>query len=313
MRRIVPPGNRLTPRGVAGLWSVCLLLSAPDVLARDEPARGDAVRVDLGDGVGLEVVFIPPGEFLMGSAPEEKAWATGIEGGATPGTTRESFEGERPRLTRVPRGFWMGRTEVTVGQFRRFTEESAFVTDAEKPDGETQVFDPGWDGYHLTTTTVHPWMSVKGKSWRDPGWAFPNRDDFPVVCVSYNDMRAFCHWLTRREQAAGRLPEGLEYRLPTEAEWEYACRGGSKESLAFWWGNELEAGEGRLNISALDLLPGRTKAWPLAKAPWSDGFAFVSPVDQYGRLRPRRHDRQRLRVDRRRLPAPHGRDRRGAR
>ncbi len=271
-----------TALALVRLLACCLVLGGFNVFAKDEPARGDAKRLDLGSGVAIEVVFIPPGEFMMGSTPEEKAWATGIEGGATPGTTRESFEGERPRLTRVQHGFWMGRTEVTVGHFRRFVEESDFVTDAEKPDGETQVFDPEWDGYHLTTHTVHPWKSVKGKSWRDPNWAFPNRDDFPVVCVSYNDMKAFCRWVTQREQAAQRLPEGWEYRLPTEAEWEYACRGGSKESRHFWWGNEREEGEGRLNISAMDLLPGRSKGWPLAKAPWSDGYAFVSPVDHYG-------------------------------
>lgn len=258
------------------------LLGGLHACADESPVTGDARRLDLGDGVVLEVVFIPPGEFLMGSTAKEKAWATGTEGGAAPGTTRESFEGERPRPTRVPEAFWMGRTEVTVGQFRRFTEETGFVTDAEKPDGETQVFDPEWDGYRLTTTTVQPWKSMRGKSWRDPNWSFPNRDEFPVVCVSYDDMRAFCRWLTRREAEAGRLPEGLEYRLPTEAEWEYACRGGSTESLAYWWGDELEEGQGRLNISGLDLLPGRTKAWPLGKAPWNDGFAFVSPVDHYG-------------------------------
>jgi len=282
MTAAVTFAGRPGPSALVGLCACCLLLNAAAGLANDPPVQGDVTRVDLGDGVGLEVVFIPPGDFLMGSSQAEKAWATGIEGGATPGTTRESFEGERPRPTRVPRGFWMGRTEVTVGQFRRFATDSGYVTDAERPGGATQVFDPEWDGYHLTTTIVHPWKSVQGKSWRDPDWAFPNRDDFPVVCVSYNDMKAFCRWLTGRARKAGRLPEDLEYRLPTEAEWEYACRGGSEESLAFWWGNELEQGEGRLNISALDLLPGRTKAWPLAKAPWSDGFAFVSPVDHYG-------------------------------
>jgi formylglycine-generating enzyme required for sulfatase activity len=176
----------------------------------------------------------------------------------------------------------MGRTEVSVGQFRRFVEESGYVTDAEMPGGETQVFDLEWDGYYRTAQVVHPWKSMKGKSWRDPNWGFPNRDDFPVVCVSYNDMKAFCQWLTEREGKAGRLPDGLEYRLPTEAEWEYGCRGGSTESRYFWWGNVLEDGEGRLNISAIDFLPGRTKTWPLAKAPWSDGFPFVSPVDHYG-------------------------------
>ena len=247
-----------------------------------EPAQGDAKRLDLGGGVTLEAVFIPPGEFMMGSTPEEKQWATGIEGGAQPGTTRESFEGEQPRLTRVKNGFWIGRTEVSVGQFRRFVEESGYVTDAEKPGGETQVFDLEWDGYHRTAQVVQPWKSMKGKSWRDPNWGFPNRDEFPVVCVSYNDMKAFCQWLTEREDKAGRLPEGLEYRLPTEAEWEYGCRGGSMESRYFWWGNVLEDGEGRLNLSAVDFLPGRTKTWPLAKAPWSDGFPFVSPVDHYG-------------------------------
>jgi len=244
---------------IAAVFGFGILIS---IAHAGEPAKSATTRVDLGGGVTLEVVYISPGEFMMGSTPEEKKWATGVEGGATPGTTRESFEGERPRLTRVKNGFWMGRTEVSVGQFHRFVEESGFVSDAEKPGGWTQCFDPNWDGYHLTTGIVHPWKRMAGKSWRDPNWGFPNRDVFPVVCVSYNDMKAFCRWLTERERKAGRLTEGLEYRLPTEAEWEYACRGGSKESHYFWWGNELEEGEGRLNISAMDFLPGRTKAWP---------------------------------------------------
>jgi len=215
-----------------------------------QPEQGQVRTVDLGNDVRLEVLYLPPGEFMMGSTPEERAWATGIEGGATPGTTRESFEGEA-RLTRIRNGLWMARTEVSVGQFRRFVEESGYVTDAEKPGGKTQCFDPAWTGYQLTPSVVHPWSPMPGKSWRDPNWAFPQQDNFPVVCVSWNDGRAFCRWLT----------EPRAY---------------------FWWGNELEDGEGRLNISAIDLLPGRTRTWPLAKAPWSDGYSFVSPVDHYG-------------------------------
>lgn len=259
-----------------------LLCATLGMLTAAEPTAGDTKSIDLGNHVTLEMVYLPPGEFMMGSTPEEKLWAAGIEGGAQPGTERESYEGDQPRLTRVKHGCWLGRTEVSVGQFRRFISESKYVTDAERPEGRTQVFDTEWDGYHWTTNVVHPWKPMPGKSWRDPNWGFPNRDDFPVVCVSYNDMNAFGMWLTDREQRAGRLPQDLEYRLPTEAEWEYGCRGGSKESKYFWWGNELEQGQGRLNISAIDFLPGRQKTWPLGKAPWSDGYAFVSPVDHYG-------------------------------
>ncbi|MFN9591687.1 MAG: SUMF1/EgtB/PvdO family nonheme iron enzyme, partial [Pirellulaceae bacterium] len=130
--------------------------------AQEGPKQGDARRLDLGSNVGMEVVYIPPGEFWMGSSAEEKAWATGIEGGATPGTERESYEGVTPRRMKVPRAFWMGRTEVTVGAFRRFVESTGYVSDAERPGGATQVFDPKWDGYHLTTEVVHPWESVQG-------------------------------------------------------------------------------------------------------------------------------------------------------
>jgi formylglycine-generating enzyme len=269
----VPEPVLLTMRLFATCVAASACLQAADL---------ESKLVDLGGGVSLELVALPPGEFLMGSTPEEKAWATGIEGGAAPGTTRESFEGEAPRPMRIKDGFAIGRTEVTMAQFRRFVEESGYVSDAEKPGGRTQCFDHEWQGYRFGSTLVQPWKEMEGKSWRDPNFPHPLRDDFPVVCVSWNDARAFCEWLTAREGAAGRLPAGLEYRLPTEAEWEYACRGGSKESHYFWWGNEFEDGEGRLNLSAIDLLPGRTRTWPLAKAPWSDGFAFVSPVDHYG-------------------------------
>ena len=261
------------------LFCAALMFDVAALADEEKPTQGDSRFVDLGQEVTLEVVYIPPGEFEMGSTPEEKAWATGIEGGATPGTERESYEGEAPRLTRVNDGFWMGRTEVTVGQFRRFVDEAGYLTDAEKPGGHTQVFDPNWE--ITAKAPPHPWIPMRGKSWRDPNFGFPLRDVYPVVCVSWNDGRAFCEWLTSRERAAGRLPNGLEYRLPTEAEWEYACRGGKKRA-AFWWGDDLKDGEGRFNISAVDFLPGRNKIWPLANAPWSDGYAFVSPVDHYG-------------------------------
>lgn len=248
----------------------------------DEPMQGDSKTLKLGCDTTLELVYIPPGKFMMGSTAEEKKWATGIEGGAQPGTIREEYEGD-PRPMHVKQGFWIGRTEVTRGQFRQFVEETGYVTDAEKPGGMTQVFDHQWDRYYRNGAIVHPWKSVADKSWRDPGFGIPMQEDFPVVCVSYQDMQAFCRWLTDQERRAGRLSQELEIRLPTEAEWAYACRGGSQESHYFWWGNDLMEGQGRLNISAIDFLPGRDTVWPLANAPWSDGFAFLSPVDHYGK------------------------------
>ncbi len=248
----------------------------------DGPKQGDAKKLDLGKSVSLELVYIPPGEFMMGSTATEKNWATGIEGGAQPGTNRETFEGE-PRRMRVSKGFWMGRTEVTRGQFQRFIEDSGYVTDAEKPGGVTQVFDHEWDRYYYGTKIANPWKSVADKSWRDPGFGIPMKDNYPVVCVSYQDMKAFCRWLTEREREAGQLSKELEIRLPTEAEWAYACRGGSPKSHYFWWGDDLMEGKGRFNISAVDFLPGRDTVWPLANAPWSDGFSFLSPVDHYGK------------------------------
>jgi hypothetical protein len=83
-----------------------LLLAPPASLHAAELKTSESKRIDIGEGVTLEVVYLPPGEFMMGSTPEEKKWATGIEGGAQPGTTRESFEGEQPRLTRVKHGCW---------------------------------------------------------------------------------------------------------------------------------------------------------------------------------------------------------------
>lgn len=257
------------------------LFGAVKVVAQ-EPHKTKAIVAELGKDVRLEVVHIPAGEFMMGSSAEEKAWATGIEGGAQPGTIRESYEGEVPRKMKVSHDFWMGRTEVTVGQFRRFVEETGYVTDAEKPEGHTQCFNPKWTSYNLRTNVVHPWDPMKGKSWRDPNFQFPLQEDFPVVCVSWTDARAFTNWLNKQSHLTAMIPAGYEYRLPTEAEWEYACRGGSQESTAYWWGNDLADGEGRFNISAVDFLPDRKQKWPLASAPWSDGYAFVSPVDHFG-------------------------------
>lgn len=281
-------------RSTALLAGCCLLLTLVGSTApaaahaqspTSDPVLGDAHPLTLGDDVQLEIVYIPPGEFRMGSTAEEKQWAVSQDGGAlfsSGGGAREAYEGES-RPMRVKQGFWMGRTAVTVAQFSRFTDETGYVTDAERPGGQAMVFDLDWQAnFTRSGGPPHPWVLRDDKNWRDPNHGIDQQPNFPVVCISYNDMLAFCDWLTAQQRATGALPEGLVYRLPTEAEWEYACRGGSSESHAFWWGSDLEDAEGRLNISGLDLLPGRRHAWPGAKLPWLDGFPMVSPVDHYG-------------------------------
>ena len=83
---------------VARIWSRfviaigCGVVCLTHVARADQPKQGATRQADLGGGVSLELVYIPPGEFMMGSTPEEKAWATGIEGGAQAGTEREVWE-----------------------------------------------------------------------------------------------------------------------------------------------------------------------------------------------------------------------------
>ena len=103
--------------------------------------------------------------------------------------------------------FYMGRTEVTVRQFRAFAEATGYKTDAEQRGWANTCPQPG----------LHP--NERGLDWRRPG--FELSDDQPVVVVSWNDAMAFCRWLSAQT--------GRNVRLPTEAEWEYAARAGGRE------------------------------------------------------------------------------------
>jgi formylglycine-generating enzyme required for sulfatase activity len=200
------------------------------------------------NSVGAEMVYIPPGEFMMGSTKEEKEWA--VEKTRT--TAIIENEGGAPRKATIKQGFWMGRTEITVGQWKQFVNETGYVTDGEKK-GESDVYQGQWQ----------PFAPMKGKNWRDPHFGFEPQDNHPVCCISWNDAITFCKWLDGREQRAGRLTHGYAVRLPTEVEWEYACRAGTQTK--FWWGESPQDGKGRLNCDGKD-----------------DGYEFVAPVDSFG-------------------------------
>jgi formylglycine-generating enzyme required for sulfatase activity len=117
--------------------------------------------------------------------------------------------------------FAMGKYEVTVGDFRKFVNDANYKTDAEKL-GSCWTYDNGW-------------KDVKGANWRNT--KFSQNDNHPVVCVSWNDATAYTKWLSNQT--------GKEYRLPTEAEWEYAARAGT--DTKYWWGNDIDKSKANYN------------------------------------------------------------------
>jgi formylglycine-generating enzyme len=148
--------------------------------------------------------------------------------------------------------FYLARTEVTVGQFQNFVNATGYRTEAEREGWAYALIDQGW-------------AQVKDRSWRNPG--FSQTDRHPVVCVSWNDARAFLDWLSQKS--------GKAFRLPTEAEWEYAARSGGK-SYKYSWGNGSPSG----NIADEAI----KRAYPQVKGQWEgydDGFVYTAPVGSF--------------------------------
>jgi formylglycine-generating enzyme required for sulfatase activity len=180
---------------------------APKAQAPERPRVDSQLYVN---SLGIRFQSIRPGSYMMGSPPSE------------PGRLNDETR-HRVKLTRP---YYIQTTEVTTGQFRQFVQATAYSTEAEKGGG-------CW-----TTGNGAGWKQNQGYNWRSPG-SIDAGDDFPVVCVTWNDARAFALWLSEKE--------GRTYRLPTEAEWEYAGRAGT--STPFSTGRCLstdEANYGRL-------------------------------------------------------------------
>jgi len=212
------------------------------------------IVADLGEGVTMKLVLIPPGQFLMGSGESPQEVAKAFQ----PHEVRARwFRFEHPQhLVRFRRPFYMGAHEVTVGQFRRFVEDMEYKTDSQKDPIGAVGIDPA--------TRETQWKSEY--SWRNPG--FQQTDDHPVVNVSWNDAVRFCRWLSNRE--------GREFTLPTEAQWEYACRAGTTTRYAC--GDDPETLVCMDNVAdgtAGAMFPERNA---IAAA---DGYVFTAPVGQF--------------------------------
>ena len=170
----------------------------------------------------------------------------------------------------ITRDFYLGKTEVTRGQFRAFVKDTGYKTEAET-DGRW-----GW-GYNESTGKVEgrkygqaPDKTTESRpkySWKSTG--FSQTDEHPVVNVTWNDATAFCRWLAQRT--------GKTVRLPTEAEWEYACRAGS--SARFYSGDDPEA-----LVKVGNVADGTAKKkfpdWDSTVAA-EDGYVFTSPSGKF--------------------------------
>ena len=212
------------------------------------------------------MVWIPGGEFSMGSDSASESICS------LPGVTRDAVPIHRVYVD----GFWMDETEVTNRQFSQFVKAAGYVTVAErKPTQEefptappenliagSTVFTPSREAVPLDNY-FQWWSYIGGADWRHPegpASSIEGRDDYPVVQIAFEDAEAYAKW-------AGK-------QLPTEAEWEFAARGGRAGDL-YAWGNDLKPdGTFQANIYQGE--------FPVeGKDTGADGFQGIAPVRQY--------------------------------
>jgi formylglycine-generating enzyme required for sulfatase activity len=244
-----------SPRAAAADFETAAKPAFPPTVENTSPPPGPAPE---------GMVWIPGGEFSMGSDVAGDALC------ALPGLTRDAQPIHRVYVD----GFWMDATEVTNEQFEKFVAATGYVTIAERTPTKEEfptappenlvagstVFTPT-DGPVPLNDHFQWWRYEKGASWRLPGGAatdLTGRGKYPVVQIAYDDAAAYAKW-------AGK-------RLPTEAEWEFAARGGLAGSL-YPWGDEFHP-QGK---AAANTYQG---TFPVEDT-GEDGFAGIAPVARF--------------------------------
>lgn len=203
---------------------------------------GQVFQDELGDeGFGPAMIVIPSGRFMMGSPEDEE--------------NRVDNEGPQFRVD-FEHGFALAQTEVTVGQFERFVDETGYVTDAERARGSKV--------YRGSTGRVD---NQRGVTWRMDYTGDEAEPNLPVIHVSWNDANAYAQWLARRT--------GRPYRLPSEAEFEYSLRGGTQ--TMYWWGED-GPDEPTENVTGSGDQYSDGRRWTVAFDRYEDGFWGPAPV-----------------------------------
>ena len=245
----------------AGAAAVLLAACSADAGRAAGPAAAT-----LTNTLGMQMVRIPAGEFLMGGDAGEAELARHFP--AYERARLRDLADEAPvHRVRLTRPFYMARHEVTVGQFRRFVEASGHVPESIADGTGGYGYNPRYD-----PASTRRGDAFEGRdprySWHDPGFA--QGDEHPVVNVTWNDAQALAAWLSRTERR--------RYRLPTEAEWEYACRAGTRSH--FHSGDEPASLAGVANVFDADAAV-NWPAWRAFALPQHDGFAFTAPVGRF--------------------------------
>lgn len=218
------------------------------LILRDSPQP-----VIIENSLGMKLVRIPAGEYMMGSLEREMDWLRLTFRKIWREGHKQWFQDELPlHPVRISKPFYIGATEVTVDQFRQFVRDAKYKTDAEKNDGGM-----------IFSRDENRWVPDKKMKWDSPPWRAEDKQ--PVVFVSWNDATEFCRWLSRKEKRT--------YRLPTEAEWEMACRGGAAW-VRYPWGNRLPGGSDTNFGDQNSKLPGGLSLV-------DDGHTNVAPVGSY--------------------------------
>jgi len=218
--------------------------AAPAVAARPSVAPAPELPPTILGKDGVEMVLVPAGEFVMGSAPEDIASLLRRHPKANAAIVKD----ESPKHRVFLDAFYIDKYEVTNAHFQQFVQATGYHTQAER------------EGGGKIRTGAKTWAQVPDATWRAPqgkGSSIAGLETHPVVQVSWHDAKAYCAWTGKR--------------LPTEAEWEKAARG--PDGRLYPWGNELDGR--RANFCD------RNCPFEWKDALVDDGYRSTAPVGSY--------------------------------